>query len=94
MFAVSVHVQYVLLVWIVISSTVTKVVEGCVYLRRRWYAIFGMLSGGEFELSALCSLLCFSLSSLSSNTTTINKLIRLRGGQGIRAFGLYEHTSD
>ena len=34
----SVHVQYVLLVWIVIA-TVTKVVEGCVYLRRRYYAV-------------------------------------------------------
>ena len=30
----SFHVQYVLLVWIVIVATVTKVVEGCVYLRR------------------------------------------------------------
>ena len=77
MFAVSVHVQYVLLVWIVISSTVTKVVEGCVYLRRRWYAIFGMLSGGEFELSALRSLLRYSFSSLPSiiNTTTIKDTV-------------------
>ena len=72
------------LVWIVIAATVTKVVEGCLYLRRRYYAIFGMLSGGEFEHSVLRS----PLSALSSNTTTINKLIRPRGGQGIRAWTL------
>ena len=75
-------------VWIATAATVTEVVEGCVYLRRRFYAIFGMLSGGEFELSALRSPLSaplLSLSSLSSNATTINKLIRPRGGQGIRA---------
>ena len=72
------------LVWIVIATTVTKVVEGCVYFRRRFYANFGMLSGGEFEHSVLrCP-----LSSLSSNTTTTNKLIRPRCGQGIRAWTL------
>ena len=27
------------LVWIVMATTVTKVVEGCVYLRRRYYAV-------------------------------------------------------
>ena len=31
------------LVWIVLVATVIKVVEGCVYLRRRSYAFFGML---------------------------------------------------
>ena len=66
------------LVWIVIAATVTKVVEGCLYLRRRYYAIFGMLSGGEFEPSALRSLIRFS--PLSYNTTIINKLIRPRRG--------------
>ena len=76
-----------LLVWIVIAATVTKVVEGCAYLRMRFYAIFGMLSGEEFEHSVLRS----PLSSLSSNTTTTNKLIRPRGGQGIRAWTLQTH---
>ena len=71
------------LVWIVIAATVTKIVEGCVYFRRRYHAIFGMLSEGEFEHSALCSA---SLSSLSSNTMTIKQLIRPCGGQGIRAW--------
>ena len=37
---------------------------------------------------ALRSPLRFSLSSLSSNTATINKLIRPRGGQGIQAWTL------
>ena len=53
-----------MLVWIVIAATVTKVVGGCVYLRRRYYAIFGMLSGAEFEHSALCSVLRHPLSSV------------------------------
>ena len=52
------------LVWIVIAATFTKVVESCVYLRRRYYAIFGMLSGAEFEHSALCSVLRHPLSSV------------------------------
>ena len=43
------------LVWIVIAATVTKVVEGCVYFRRRFNAILGILSGGEFEHSVLRS---------------------------------------
>ena len=47
--------EYHLFVWIVSAMTVTKVVEGCVYIRRRYYAIFGILSGGEFKVSALCS---------------------------------------
>ena len=50
------------LVWIVIAATVKKVVESCVYFRRRFDAIFGMLSGGEFEHSSLRS----PLSALSS----------------------------
>ena len=53
--------------------------------------LFGMLSGGEFEHSALRSPLRLSLSPLSSNTTTIEKLIRPRGGQGIRAWNLRTH---
>ena len=48
----------------VIAATVTKVVEGCVYLRSRYYAIFGMLSEGEFEFSALRSPLSAPLLSL------------------------------
>ena len=55
-----------------------------------------MLSGGEFELSALRSPLSaplLSLSSLSSNATTINKLIRPRGGPGIRAWTLRTRTA-
>ena len=39
-------------VWIVSAMTVTKVVEGCVYIRRRYYGILPCV-GGEFEHSAL-----------------------------------------
>ena len=35
------------------STTVTNVVEGCVYIRRRFYAISVMR--GELQHSALCS---------------------------------------
>ena len=49
------------------SSDGYEIVEACVYVRKRFHAIFGMLSGGEFEhsavrcpLSALRSLLPFS----------------------------------
>ena len=42
-------------VWIVIAATVTRVLEGCVYLRRRYKAIFGIVSGGEFKHPALRS---------------------------------------
>ena len=64
--------------------TVTKVVEGCVYIRRRYYGILRRV-GGEFEHSALSplSLRSFSL-ALSSNSTTLNHLNRLRGSQGIQ----------
>ena len=48
-------------VWIVSAMTVTKVVEGCVYIRRRYYGIL-LRVGGEFEVSALSPL---SLRSLS-----------------------------
>ena len=48
-------------VWIVSAMTVTKVVEGCVYIRRRYYGTLPR-EGGEFELSALSPL---SLRSLS-----------------------------
>ena len=41
-------------VWIITAVRVAKVVEGCVYLRRRFYGIFDMVSGGEFEHPALC----------------------------------------
>ena len=61
---------------------VTKVVEGCVYIRRRYYGIL-LRVGGEFEHSALRSLSDLSL-ALSSNATTLNHLIRLRGSQGIQ----------
>ena len=61
--------------------TVTKVVEGCVYIRRRYYGILPRV-GGEFEHSAL-SPISLSL-ALSSNATTLNHLIRLRGSQGIQ----------
>ena len=71
-------------VWIVSAMTVTKVVEGCVYIRRRYYGILPRV-GGEFELSALSPLSLRSLSlALSSNATTLNHLIRLRGSQGIQ----------
>ena len=67
--------------------TVTKVVEGSVYIRRRYYGILPRV-GGEFEHSALSPLSLRSLSglslALSSNTTTLNHLIRLRGSQGIQ----------
>ena len=66
-------------VWIVSAMTVTKVVEGCVYIRRHYYAILPRV-GGEFEHSAL-SLISLAL---SSNATTLNHLIRLRGSQGIQ----------
>ena len=63
--------------------TVTKVVEGCVYIRRRYYGILPRV--GEFEHSALSPLSLRSLSrALSSNTTTLNHLIRLQGSQGIQ----------
>ena len=39
-------------VWIVSAMTVTKVVEGCGYIRRRYYGILPRV-GGEFEHSAL-----------------------------------------
>ena len=66
------------------GTTVTNVVEGCVYIRKRFYAI--SLIRGELQHSALRSLLL--LSSLSSNTTKIRTLIRPRGGQGIQAWTL------
>ena len=73
-----------LFVWIVSAMTVTKVVEGCVYIRRRYYGILPRV-GGEFEHSALSPLSLRSLSlALSSNATTLNHLIRLRGSQGIQ----------
>ena len=63
---------------------VTKVVGGCVYIRRRHYGIL-LRVGGEFEHSALSPLPLRSLSlALSSNATTLNHLIRLRGSQGIQ----------
>ena len=51
------------LVWIVIAATFTKVVESCVYLRRRYYAILACSreESSSPPLSALCSA---SLSSL------------------------------
>ena len=71
-------------VWIVSAVTVTKVGEGCVYIRRRYYGILPRV-GGEFEHSALSPLSLSSLSlALSSNATTLNHLIRLRGSQGIQ----------
>ena len=45
------------------------------------------------RVRALRSLLRLSLSSLSSNTTTIKKLIRPRGGQGIRAWALRTYAA-
>ena len=65
------------------STTVTKVVEGCVYIRRPFYAIF--LMRGELQHSALCSF------SLSYNTTKKRTLVRPRGGQGIQAWTLRTH---
>ena len=64
------------------STTVTQVVEGCVYICGRFYNFF--LLKGEFRHSALSS----SPSSQSYNTTKIRKLVRLRGGQIIRARAL------
>ena len=73
-----------LFVWIVSAMTVTKVVGGCVYIRRRYYGIL-LRVGGEFEHSALSPLSLRSLSlALSSNATTLKHLIRLRGSQGIQ----------
>ena len=78
-----------LFVWIVSAMTVTKVVEGCVYIRRRYHGILprvgGEFEGPEFEHSALSPLSLRSLSlALSSNATTLNHLIRLQGSQGIQ----------
>ena len=66
------------------STTVTNVIEGCVYIRRRFYAISPIR--GELQHSSLRSLLL--LSSLSSNITKIRTLVRPRGGQGIQAWTL------
>ena len=79
-----------LLVWIVMTATVTKVVEGCVFFRGRFKVIFSILSGGEFEhsvLSALRSPVC-----LLKQRRQINSSDRVAA----RASGrrLYEHTSD
>ena len=46
------YLPHDLFVWIVSAMTVTKVVEGCVYIRRRYYGILPRV-GGEFEHSAL-----------------------------------------
>ena len=74
--------------------TVTKVVEGGVYIRRRYYGILPRV-GGEFELSALSPLSLRSLSdlsvALSSNATTLNHLIRLQGSQGIQIWKQRTH---
>ena len=56
--------QWVLFVWIVSAMMVTKVVGGCVYIRRRYYGIL-LRVGGEFEHSALSPLSLRSLSALS-----------------------------
>ena len=61
------------------SMTVTKAVEGCVYSRRRFYAI--LLLGGELWHSALCS---FS-PACPLIQQNIKALVRPRDGQGIRA---------
>ena len=76
--------------------TVTKVVEGCVYIRRRYYGILprvgGEFEGPEFEHSALSPLSLRSLSlALSSNATTLNHLIRLQGSQGIQIWKQRTH---
>ena len=61
----------IVFVWIVSAMTVTKVVEGCVYIRRRYYGIL-LRVGGEFEHSALSPLSLRPLShALSSNATTL-----------------------
>ena len=73
-------------VWIVSAMTVTKVVEGCVYIRRRYYGILPHV-GGEFELSANSPISLV----LSSNATTLNHLIRLRGSQGIQIWKQRTH---
>ena len=78
-------------VWIVSAMTVTKVVEGCVYIRRRYYGIL-LRGGGEFEHSAFSPLSLRSLSlALSSNATTLNHLIGLRGSQGIQIWKQRTH---
>ena len=72
--------RIVLFVWIVSAMTVTKVVEDCVYIRRRYYGILPRVGG---DIRALRSLSDLSL-ALSSKATTLNHLIRLRGSQGIQ----------
>ena len=72
------------------STAVTKVVEGCVYMRKRFLAMFSREKGPSTLLSALHYLL--RLSSLSSNTTNIrNSSDRV----AVRASGLrlYEEIS-
>ena len=68
------------------SMTVTKVVEGCGYIRRRFYAI--SLVRGELQDSVLCSF------------SPLRPLIQRRkelpsDGEFVRAsrLGLYKHTS-
>ena len=73
-----------MLVWIVIPATVTKVGGGWVYLRRRYYAIFGML-WEENSSSPLSAPLLFSL---PSNTYNDYKYIHQTAwGSGHPGFG-------
>ena len=83
-----------MLVWIVTAATVTQAVEGWVYFRRCFYAILSILSGGEFEHSALRSLLRLPLTSLSYYTTTINQKSSERVAVRASGLGLHEHASD
>ena len=67
------------------STTVTNVVEGCVYIRKRFYAI--SLMRGEFQHSALRSFspLCPQFQRRKETSP---------GREAVRAsrLGLYEHT--
>ena len=63
------------------NTTVAKVVEGYVYIHKRFVNAISLMRGGV-QLSALCSFL------LSSSTTKIRTLVRPRGGQGIQAWTL------
>ena len=81
-----------MLVWIIITATVTKVVEGCIYLRRRYYEIFAM-RWEESSSTPLSALRSASLSSLSSKKQRLQISSSDRVAVRASAFGLYEHTS-
>ena len=68
------------------STTATKVVEGCLYIRRRLYAILPL---GEKALAPRSLLVLFSLSSSRKKIKHLSEHVAVRASE----LGLYEHTS-